>query len=283
MTVKRIKGIGGILLMWWTCGPLMGQAEEATVLQVIPGEGRPSAIVLGTGENKNTLVAMPTAGEIVLASGVQNGVLPPRRETPKVESGRWQTASMGSGKAKDPAVKTWLGAVAQLQPRPLSQSRSASPNDDIRMQEVVRAERVSKQSPVVETTPAQMSPAAMVASEDAPEKSVPVADVTLRLELNEVALLRDAASRAGGRLDWTIKLVGVKAEDLLVPLANSGQVRVFQDPSSPGRWVIASLTKDDRETKIRDEIARLEARRRELLSQVKSLESMSGGSGGGPR
>jgi hypothetical protein len=100
------------------------------------------------------------------------------------------------------------------------------------------------------------------------------------LELNEVALLRDAASRAGGRLEWTMKLVGVKAEDLLVPLANSGQVRVFQDPSKPGRWVIASLTKDDREAKIREEIARLEARRRDLLEQVKSLEALSGRSGG---
>lgn len=273
---RTMKKLVPVLFVWGMVGSGMGIAEEPTILKILPGEGRPSAIILGSGELQNTQVEMPTNGELIVASGVQDGILPPRPETPKVERGRWQTTLNGSGVAKDPAVESWLGAVAQLQPK---RPASGSPKPDespARVENVVRAEREM-------TTPPRAVPVrepSLAYNEPEPSSPSPVADVSLRLELNEVALLRDAASRAGGKLEWTMKLVGVKAEDLLVPLAQSGQVRVFQDPSKPGRWVIASLTKDDREAKIREEIARLEARRRDLLEQVKSLEALSGRSGG---
>lgn len=277
MAMKFFLTVGQGLAWWAICGSGIALAGEATVLQVLPGEGRPSTIMLGTGVSTESLVPMPTTGELIVASGVRDGALPARPESPRLERGRWQTATGGGELAKDPAVGSWLGAVAQLPAKRPPQSRPAPivDNGGIEMQDVVRTERSGGGPAPVGASPASDSPVAGP-GENAPAVDPPVADVALRLELNEISLLRDAASRAGGRLDWTIKLVGVKAEDLLIPLANSGQVRVFQDPSKPGRWVIASLSRDDREAKIRDEITRLEARRRDLLAQVQSLETLAG-------
>jgi hypothetical protein len=219
---------------------------------------------------------MPTAGEVMLEGGIESGRILTRATQPpaplKVERGLWSR--------QDPAAG-WLGAIAQAPAQRTAQPATAGKTVTARDVERAPVAEPSVSPTTIETMPLPepvAAPAAGPGAATAP--GAPVAppavtgDVALRLELNEIALLRDAAAKAGGRLEWSMKLVGVKAEDLLVPLANSGQVRVFQDPGRAGRWVIASPSKEEREARLRDELTQLESRRRALLEQIRSLEGL---------
>ena len=118
-----------------------------------------------------------------------------------------------------------------------------------------------------------MPPTAVAAGQTPATPAGGTANYGLRLELNELSLLRDAARKAGGDLRLSIQLINCTAEDLLVPLSQSGQVVILRDDASK-KFIARSYNPEQKLEQERAKLAALEQRRRELLHQIAYLESL---------
>lgn len=95
---------------------------------------------------------------------------------------------------------------------------------------------------------------------------------TLRLYFRELSILRQAALAAGGDIKVSIAPVGITAEDMIVPLSQTGWFELKADGNV---IVVQSRTDDPYLAKVRTEIGKLERRRSYLLHDLKLLEKMA--------
>lgn len=106
----------------------------------------------------------------------------------------------------------------------------------------------------------------------APIPSAPVNPRSLRLFLRELSLLQEAARSVGGDLLVNITPVGITPEDLIVPLTQLGW---FDVRAEGNVIVVESKQNDPHLIRLQEEVARLENRRRHLLSDVRVLQRMA--------
>lgn len=94
----------------------------------------------------------------------------------------------------------------------------------------------------------------------------------LRLFLRELSILQQAARSAGGDIQVSITPVGITAEDLIVPLTQSGWFSVRPEGDV---IVVESRQEDPRLAQLKAENIELEKRRRVLLGQIEILERLA--------
>lgn len=125
----------------------------------------------------------------------------------------------------------------------------------------VRPEKAAPRQPTLPE--AQSRPAESPAPPSSPAR--------LMLSLPEMDALIKAARQSGGRMTVEVKLEGVTAEDVVVPLAQSGLVTVTR----AGDTYVVRPRAANRQTVPADEIRALEAKRRGLLADISALEALA--------
>ncbi|MDE1169783.1 MAG: hypothetical protein PW734_01015 [Verrucomicrobium sp.] len=119
----------------------------------------------------------------------------------------------------------------------------------------------------------QMAPAPQPSPSSAPAPVPGEGGVLrLRLALHELILLQQAAHEAGGDIRISIDPVGITTEDLIVPLARDPEFLVKRE----GDVIIVSTRSPDAVAmQMRQEVQKLEDRRRALLQDISVLERLS--------
>ncbi|MFZ5807215.1 MAG: hypothetical protein ACOY3I_08430 [Verrucomicrobiota bacterium] len=94
----------------------------------------------------------------------------------------------------------------------------------------------------------------------------------LRLYLRELAILQQAAKKAGGQIRVSIEPVGITSEELATQLAS---MNWFDIRPTNDAIVVRSKTDDPYLLRLREETSQLEEKRQSLMSDIQTLQRMA--------